>query len=281
MFGDFFGEYLLNKKVVTREQLDEAVLLQREHNILLGTLALQRGYLDEPQLIELLEEQHRLDRKLGELASEKGFLTDEQLLELIQIQSGNYLYLGESLIRLELLSEESLCQHLEEWGETSVQLEQNARAQLEKFPFKDIMFAAIERTRVSFFRRGYPVRIKEVTSGVPGLDDLNVFAASQRLKDEWTHYYSLLLPDEFVRLLSSFGHSDHKKMLDTSLENAYETILQWVFLLNYSICQSIKKAGGPRIKHGPIQSTLPECEQCVSITMQTLVAPFYMLYITS
>jgi hypothetical protein len=108
-----------------------------------------------------------------------------------------------------------------------------------------------------------------------------VFTASQRSKDEWTHYYTLLLPDEFIRLLSSFGHPGHQEMLDTRSEKSYETILQWVFLLNYSICQSIRKDGGPKIEHGPIQSTLPEFAQCVSVKMRTLIAPFYMLYLTS
>ena len=208
MFGDFFGAYLLDRNVITREQLDEAVLFQRENNILLGMLALQREYLDESQLTELLEEQHKLDRRLGELALENGYLTDEQLQELIQIQSGNYLYLGESLIRLDFLLKETMLQHFEEWGEMTMQLEQNARAQLEVFPFSDLVFAAIERTRVSFFRRGYPVRIEEVTSSVPRLDDLNVFAASQRSKDEWTHYYTLLLPDEFPDPSMGFRNLD-------------------------------------------------------------------------
>ncbi|MFC1529336.1 hypothetical protein ACFL41_02340 [Gemmatimonadota bacterium] len=281
MFGEFFGAYLLERKAITREQLDEAVLLQRENNVLLGTIALQRGYIDESQLIDLLEEQHNLDRKLGELASEKGYLTGDQLQELIQIQSGNHLYLGESLLRLGFISQESMVQHLEEWGEMTMQLEEKARTQLEEFPFSELVFTAIERTRVSFFRRGYPVRIGEVASSIPGLDGLDVFAASQSSKDDRIHYYTLLLPDEFIRILSILDHSDHQEMLDTSREHAYETVNQWVFLLNYSICQTIRKGAGPRLKHGPIQSTLPDCKQCVSIKMHTLVAPFYMLYLTS
>ncbi len=282
MFGDFFGVYLLDRDVITGEQLEEAVRLQRENNILLGTLAVQREYMDGSQLVELLEEQQQLDRKLGELALEKGYMNDEQFQELIGIQSGNHLSLGESLVRLGFLSRESMFQHLEKWGESTMQLEQKARAQLEVFPFNDLILAAIERTRISFFRRGYPARIEEVTSSVPALEDLNVFVASQRSKkDDWTHYYTLLLPNEFVRLLSSSGNSEQEEKPDASIEDAYETVLQWVFLLNFSICRSIKKEGGPRIKHGPIQSTLPEHAEIVSVRLNTLVAPFYMLYLIS
>lgn len=281
MFGDFFGAYLLDREIITGEQLDEAVQLQRENNILLGTLAVQRKYIDESQLNELLEEQHQLDRKLGELAIERGYMNDEQFQELIQIQSGNHLYLGESLVRLGFLSRESMFQHLEKWGENTMQLEQKARARLEVFPFHDLVLAAIDQTRISFFRRGYPVRIEEVTPSVPALEGLNVFAASQRSKDDWTHYYTLLLPDEFIRLLSSFGRSEQQEIPDSGMEDAYETVLQWIFLLNYSICRSIKKEGGPKIKHGPVQSTLPEHAESVSVRMNTLVAPFYMLYLIS
>ena len=280
MFGDFFGEYLLDREIITREQLDEAVLLQRENNVLLGTLALQREYLDEPRLIELLEEQHKLDRKLGDLAVEKGYLSQEQLLELLQSQSGNYLYLGESLIRLGFLPEESLQEHLETWGEITMQLEQKARAQLKAVPFGDLVFSAMERTRVSFFRRGYPVRVEDVASGVPELAGINVFTASQRSKDEGSHHFVLLLPEEFIRLLGSPGYPGDHERPDAGMEEAYETVLQWVFLLNYAICRAANKEGH-RFKHGPIQSTLPEYEHCVSVRMRTLVAPIHMLYLTS
>ena len=280
MFGDFFGEYLLNRDIITREQLEEAVRVQRENNVLLGTLAIQRDYLEESRLTELLEEQHRLNRKLGELAVEKGYLNDEQLQELLKIQSGNYLYLGESLVRQGFLSKESMLEHLEAWGEITMQLEQKAREQLKTVPICDLVFAAIERTSISFFRRGYPARVEEVSWHVPDLDGLNVFAASQNSKEGANYYYVLLLPDDFIRLLSNFSLSDPQEELGASLEEAYESVLQWVFLLNYSICKSVKKLGH-KLKHGPIQSTLPEHGECVSVKMRTLVAPIYMLYLSS
>ncbi len=170
--------------------------------------------------------------------------------------------------------------HLEAWGEANLPLERNARAKLEVVPFCDLVLAAIERTRVSFFRWGYPVRVEEVASSVRELADHNVFAASQRSKDDGLHYFALLLPDEFIRLLGSFGQAGYLERMNAGTEEAYETVLQWVFLLNAAICRTVNKEGH-RFKHGPIQTTLPEHEECVSVRMRTFVAPFHMLYLTS
>jgi hypothetical protein len=280
MFGDFFGAYLLDLGAITGEQLEEAVRIQRENNILLGTLAVQRGYMDGFQLVELLEEQHKLDRKLGELAVEKGYMNDEQRQELIDIQSAKYLTLGESLVKLGFLSRESMLQHLKAWHESAGKQEEKARAQLEEFPYHDLLLAALEQTRLSFFRRGYPARVLEITSSIPPLEELRVFVASQHSKDDQIHYYALLLPDRLTGLLGSFGLPDPMEAPDATREDLYESLLQWVFLLNYSICRSVKKKGGPGLKHGPVQSTLPDYSECMSARLNTLVAPFYMLYLT-
>ena len=43
MFGGFFGDYLVKVGAITPRQLEEAIAVQRESNVLLGQLAVGRG----------------------------------------------------------------------------------------------------------------------------------------------------------------------------------------------------------------------------------------------
>ncbi|MBN2803391.1 MAG: hypothetical protein JXR91_09875 [Deltaproteobacteria bacterium] len=48
------GEILVNSKVLTPEQLEEALLLQKQHQLRLGTILLQHGYVSESHLLQAL-----------------------------------------------------------------------------------------------------------------------------------------------------------------------------------------------------------------------------------
>jgi CheY-specific phosphatase CheX len=102
----FFGEFLLERSVITREQLLEALELQDKKNLKFGAVAVQKKYLTEDQVKQINDRQTSQDMRFGELAVSMDLLTAKQSQEILTIQKNNYLYLGEALCRLGYIKSE-------------------------------------------------------------------------------------------------------------------------------------------------------------------------------
>ena len=111
----FFGQFLLEKGAITREQLIDALEYQQSRVLKLGEIAVQQGYLTPEQVKFINEEQKRTDKLFGELAVELGYLTQEQLEKLITIQKNNHIFLGQILVDKGYISGQELSKYLEEF----------------------------------------------------------------------------------------------------------------------------------------------------------------------
>lgn len=98
MFSQYFGQYLLNKQLLTAEQLTDAMALERLVRVKLGVLAINAGMMTAQQVEEVHELQRTKDKRFGELAIEKGYLTFSQLEDLLQIQGSRHLSLSQAII---------------------------------------------------------------------------------------------------------------------------------------------------------------------------------------
>lgn len=94
----FFGQFLLERGVVSREKLMEALALQDTRNLRLGDYAIRRGLLTEAQADKVNRAQLTEDMRFGEIAVEMNFLTEQQVNELLTLQQNDYLLLGEALL---------------------------------------------------------------------------------------------------------------------------------------------------------------------------------------
>ena len=98
MFSQYFGNYLLNKNVVSAEQLKKVLELQKSVHVKLGVLALNLGYMNSAQIQEVHQLQMKVDKRFGEIAIELGYLNQEQLLTLLSSQKEGHLQLSQALI---------------------------------------------------------------------------------------------------------------------------------------------------------------------------------------
>lgn len=98
MFTQYFGQYLLNKKYLTLEQLHDGLEYQKETRLKLGVLAVNAGYMTADEAEKINEEQKKLDKKFGELAVDMGYLKEEQVEELLSSQKFGHLLLGQALV---------------------------------------------------------------------------------------------------------------------------------------------------------------------------------------
>lgn len=108
MFSGYFGNYLLNRGLVTSEQLKDALDLQNSVHLKLGVLAVNAGYMTPAQVSEIHQLQQKVDKKFGELAIESGYLNEEKLEGLLSTQKQGHLLLGQALVDRDHLSLEQL-----------------------------------------------------------------------------------------------------------------------------------------------------------------------------
>lgn len=98
MFTQFFGSYLLNNKIVSHEQLQEALEISNSTHIKLGVLAINEGYMTAEQVDKVHDIQETVDKRIGDIAVDMRFLTEVQVNELLSQQKIGYLLLGQALV---------------------------------------------------------------------------------------------------------------------------------------------------------------------------------------
>ncbi|MCE5287198.1 MAG: hypothetical protein LLG02_15320 [Pelosinus sp.] len=98
MFSQYFGQYLLNKGILTSEKLTDVLAFERSVHVKLGILAINAGMMSAAQVEEVHELQRKKDKRFGEIAMERGYLTFAQLEDLLQQQGSRQLSLSQAII---------------------------------------------------------------------------------------------------------------------------------------------------------------------------------------
>jgi CheY-specific phosphatase CheX len=113
----FFGQFLIEKGVITSADLQRALILQEQKNLKIGELALKLGLLTQADIIRAHNSQLSKDMKLGDILLEMGILGQEQLSDLLVRQKNSHLYIGEALVLAEAISSIELERQLEAFQE--------------------------------------------------------------------------------------------------------------------------------------------------------------------
>lgn len=104
MFSKYFGHYLLNRELLTREQLEDALEVQKSVHVKFGVMAVDEAYMTPLQVEEVHEKQKQMDKRFGEIAVELGYLTNEQVELLISNQKQGHLFLAQALVDREYMT---------------------------------------------------------------------------------------------------------------------------------------------------------------------------------
>ncbi len=98
MFAQLFGYYLLNKNIITAQQLYEVLANKNAAKARLGSMFTDAGYMTAEQVEYIHQEQKHFDKKMGDIAVFLGFLTQDQVKELLAKQSHDDTVLADVLI---------------------------------------------------------------------------------------------------------------------------------------------------------------------------------------
>lgn len=148
MLGRFLGEFLFQKRMITRTQLHHGLEAQKSLNQPLGLLALNSGLLSTQDVQWILDEQRRTDQFFGQIATENGLLEKERVDQLLAVQAENHVRLGEVLVAQGVLTLQQLLPVLSEFETQNVDLEEaclNAVQRLGKPEFHHCTLKSLSR----------------------------------------------------------------------------------------------------------------------------------------
>ncbi|VAX17911.1 hypothetical protein MNBD_NITROSPINAE02-621 [hydrothermal vent metagenome] len=107
-----FGENLVKRGLITREQHELALGLQSK-NRLVGQIAIEQNYLSEQQVSEVLEyTDGKPDIYFGEAAISMGLLTLNQVRYILDCRTKRKVRIGDILVRIGAISSETLHQEV-------------------------------------------------------------------------------------------------------------------------------------------------------------------------
>lgn len=108
MLTQFFGNYLVDRNIITTEQLLEALRLKHEKNQTMAAMALSLGYMTEEETEDVHNMQVIRDVEFTSMALQLNYLTPAQAAELEEAQHFGYLVLARSIIDLGFVKMEDM-----------------------------------------------------------------------------------------------------------------------------------------------------------------------------
>lgn len=111
----FFGQFLVEKGVVSREILLQAIELQESVNLSFGATSLAMGILTDADIERVHNAQRLEDLRFGDMAVKLGLLSNDQMMQVLARQKNTHLYIGEALVKIGGLPAEELQKHLDDF----------------------------------------------------------------------------------------------------------------------------------------------------------------------
>lgn len=112
MVSSIVGSYLVDKGLITVEQLNDLMAEQQKVRVKLGLIAVAEGLMTQDQSEKVNALQAVMDKRFGDIAVEKGYLTEGQVEALLKKQGNAYLAFAQALENQQLMTIDQLEQYM-------------------------------------------------------------------------------------------------------------------------------------------------------------------------
>jgi CheY-like chemotaxis protein len=110
--SDRFGDYLIEKGILQRDDVMKALEYQAESTVKIGTICLEERYMTVKQVMDTLRTGVDTARPFEDQAITLGYLTAQQLGHALKIQTQRRPFFGEILVTLEFIERKQLFEEL-------------------------------------------------------------------------------------------------------------------------------------------------------------------------
>lgn len=170
MSSMFFGQYLLEKGVINRDALLDAIERQRKANRTLVELAVDQGLLNFKTAEALTLIFRVSNRPLEDICINEGGLPADTVNELIAYQKANRLLIGDALIAGGHLTSKQVETSLVSFLKQETREKQTLEADFDHLPETEIVRVCTELTLRHVSRvADVPVKLSDIAEGTGGL----------------------------------------------------------------------------------------------------------------
>ncbi|KYZ76735.1 hypothetical protein AXX12_10005 [Anaerosporomusa subterranea] len=272
MYNQFFGQFLLQKGLLTAEQLCCVFEDEASVRVKLGVLAIDKGWMTAVEVREIHDLQKTMDQRFGDLAVSKGYLNSFQVEELLQAQRSRHLSLSQAILDRGYLNLAELTPVLELYkAEAALGIDDS------KEDFDSILPLVLDLSKLGQVQQDlYPlytglflrniVRFLQVTPVLEKADELtgktDDWFVSQTLKiDNKQLLTGLILPEKtLVQLAVAYSGEAITGVNDLALDAAAEFLNLNNGMFSITICnrgseaemlpQKVEQAPGLSVKQG-------------------------------
>ncbi len=111
----FFGQFLVERGIISRDTLLKAIVLQESVNKSIGEIVTELGFLSEADIEKINIAQRSEDLRFGDMAVKMRLLSPEQLQQALTKQSESHIYIGDALVKVGGLTDNNLKRYLDEF----------------------------------------------------------------------------------------------------------------------------------------------------------------------
>ncbi len=225
------GDYLVDTGKISREQLDSIVSQLDKVRVKLGLIAVAEGMMTTAQCDEVNRLQSVMDKRFGDIAVEKGYLTDEQIGNLLKAQGNTYMTFVQALLNEDMVKMDEIDDILEgfrvknSFSKTDIEMLKSDDPDVviplyltpETLKYQDIIGVAI-RTIIRCIDR-------HVYIGKATLSEKKELMLASMQKVEGNAGFISAFEEQqggLVRLASVFGQEEFNSMDDDALDAACE-----------------------------------------------------------
>ncbi len=152
MKANFFGQFLINKGIISQPQSLLALKIQHNQHVLLGQLAIEENILNAAQVKDINIFQRSQNKCFGQIANELGLISQVQLTKLLDIQKTRNHRIGEILVDQNLMTIEELNSQLQLHQKDCTDALVNLQKAVSLHPLKSIFSNTIDICNSLFLR---------------------------------------------------------------------------------------------------------------------------------
>lgn len=235
MFGNYFGNYLLNKGLITEQQYKVVLDEIKSSRLRLGLLAVVNGMMTEEQAEKVNNLQQMQDKRFGDIAVDEGFLTGEQVESLLKMQGDQYLLCIQALTDHHYLTLEEIQSQMKAYKKeqrfSALDMDAIKSGDLDKIVpvfTKEITIPPVMKDYIALMARNI-VRFIDTDLRLEQTERINQYTgpymASQELEGEFNFFVGLTGEQEAVLSAASvFGKEEFQEIDADSLDSLCEFI---------------------------------------------------------
>ncbi|EKD26044.1 MAG: CheC protein [uncultured bacterium] len=263
----YFGQYLIEKKIISTKDLLRVMKLQTENNDSLVDFAWRKGFINQEQYERILQHQLQNNVSFINAALDLNILTQLEMEKLLSAQISKNLLLSEALVNEKILTQDQIDKHFRAFRSEQSILEFNILNAISTHKNSDVIHVLIQSiTNLFRYLLDVQPRIGGFAKDIHFEKDYE-WVALQRLSGDIDVLIQLFLHEDLICLIST---ALWRKEMNEINEYTLDSVKEFLNIVIGYTCTSLS------MKNIKCEPNIPEIGSSKELNFETdhWVVPF-------